>query len=251
MESGLFKRTHHQRIARILESLNGELFAQHACWFGGGTAIALLHGEFRQSVDIDFLCSSIEGFREIRGTVSSSGLTGLAKGAVSVLREPKMDQYGIRSALAIDGVAVKLEIVLEARVKFESPREDDVVCGMKTLTTGDLVTSKLLANSDRWADDGVMSRDLIDLAALVPDGCLPLAAVVKAEAAYGPSIRGDLARAIARLLEREGRLRRCIAAMEVDIPEHALRARIAALGLPPHPCTAAAKTGNAPKGARP
>jgi len=31
-----------------------------------------------------------------------------------------------------------------------------------------MATSKLLANSDRWRDDAVMSRDLIDLAMMAP-----------------------------------------------------------------------------------
>lgn len=50
-----------------------------------------------------------------------------------------------------------------------------------------LATSKLLANSDRQADDGVFSRYLIDLAMMD----LPLphlrAAVDKATQAYGPA----------------------------------------------------------------
>ena len=35
-----------------------------------------------------------------------------------------------------------------------------------------MTASKLLANSDRWADDGVFSRDLIDLAMLQPEVAL-------------------------------------------------------------------------------
>jgi hypothetical protein len=55
MKSAMFKRPHHQRIARVLAALDADLLHRHACWFGGGTCIALKQGEYRESVDIDFL----------------------------------------------------------------------------------------------------------------------------------------------------------------------------------------------------
>ena len=51
------RRPWHRLVWRVLESLNGNLLASTACYFGGGTRIALELGEFRESVDIDFLCS--------------------------------------------------------------------------------------------------------------------------------------------------------------------------------------------------
>lgn len=48
-----------------------------------------------------------------------------------------------------------------------------------------MATSKLLANSERWGDDGVFSRDLIDLAMMRPSLGLLRQAVAKAEQAYG------------------------------------------------------------------
>lgn len=38
----MFERPHHQRIAHVLAALDGGALAQHACWFGGGTCIALV-----------------------------------------------------------------------------------------------------------------------------------------------------------------------------------------------------------------
>lgn len=62
-----------------------------------------------------------------------------------------------------------------------------------------MATSKLLANSDRWADDGLFSRDVIDLAMMA----LPLnslrQAVAKAEGAYGNAIIMNLGRALQRI----------------------------------------------------
>ena len=60
----MFERMHHQRIARVLESLNAPLLAANGCLFGGGTAIALRFGEYRESVDIDFMCEAYPDIEE-------------------------------------------------------------------------------------------------------------------------------------------------------------------------------------------
>jgi len=73
-----------------------------------------------------------------------------------------------------------------------------------TLTLGDLICSKLLANSDRWNDDGVFNRDLIDLAHLPLTPGLWRRALAKAEDACGDAIRIDLGKALERLQQREG-----------------------------------------------
>ena len=62
----MFRRPHHQRIARVLAALDTDLLRRHGCLFGGGTCIALRHGEYRESVDIDFLVSDALGYRELR-----------------------------------------------------------------------------------------------------------------------------------------------------------------------------------------
>ena len=98
--------------------------------------------------------------------------------------------------------------------------------GISTLTLTDLAASKLLANSDRQADDGVFSRDLLDLAMMA----LPLpqmrAALHKAEQAYGAAVTRDLAKALARLQTREGWLERCMQAMSMNMPKAVLWQKI-------------------------
>lgn len=59
----MFEHLHHRRIAQVLESLDGPLLKENQCLFGGGTAIALRYGEFRESVDIDFLVSDLPSYR--------------------------------------------------------------------------------------------------------------------------------------------------------------------------------------------
>jgi hypothetical protein len=46
--------------------MDGKFLAQAKCYFGGGTQLALAHGEFRESRDIDFLVSGSVARREER-----------------------------------------------------------------------------------------------------------------------------------------------------------------------------------------
>ncbi len=66
----MFERAHHRRIATMLGALDGDLLQAHHCYFGGGTAIALRYGEYRESVDVDFLVSDVAGYRELRQLVA-------------------------------------------------------------------------------------------------------------------------------------------------------------------------------------
>jgi hypothetical protein len=229
----MFERPHHQRIAHVLAALNGDVLRQHSCLFSGGTCIALRHGEYRESVDIAFLVADAAGYRELRQLLTGTdGLNALVRpGAppLVVLREVRADQYGLRTLVQMDGQAIKFEVVREARMVLEAPGINDVVCGIATLTLLDLAASKLLANSDRQADDGVFSRDVIDLAMM--DLRLPLlqAALAKAEQAYGPAVAHDLAKAIDRLQERQGWLERCMQAMAMTMPRAVLWQKVRAL----------------------
>lgn len=229
----MFKRPHHQRIAHVLSSLDSDTLRKHACWFGDGTCIALRFGEYRESVDIDFLVSDLAGYRELRQMLTGpTGLAPITRATAMPLltaREVRADQYGIRTLVQMDGHAIKFEIVYEARIELESLSPADTVCGVGTLSLLDLATSKLLANSDRQADDGVFSRDLIDLAMM--DLPLPQlrGAAHKAEQAYGATITRDLGKAIERMHQRQGWLDRCMQAMAVEIPKTVLWQKISHL----------------------
>ncbi|MCX8517371.1 MAG: nucleotidyl transferase AbiEii/AbiGii toxin family protein [Rhodoferax sp.] len=230
----MFERPHHQRIAHVLQALDGGVLAQHACWFGGGTCIALKYGEYRESVDMDFLVSDAVGYRELRLLLTGSeGLAPITRhGAMPLLleREVRADQYGIRTQVRMDGHAIKFEIVREARIALQAPKPEEQLCGVGTLTVLDLASSKLLANADRQADDGVFNRDVIDLAMMN----LPLSqlrgAVEKANEAYGDAVTRALGKAIDRLQNRHGWLERCMRAMNIDIPKAVVWQKIRRLG---------------------
>lgn len=229
----MFKREHHLRIATILESLDADLLRSHHCLFGGGTAIVLGHQEYRESIDIDFIVSDSDGYQKLRETVrAKGGLQNLArKGAkLTEIRDARMDQYGIRTLLSVGESEIKFEIILEARVSLEPPSPENEVCGVSTLTPLDMATTKLLANSDRWSDDSVFSRDLIDLAMLDPSRATLVGAIEKAKKAYGKSIDTDLKKAVQALKDRTGRLEICMGALKMDeMPKALLWQKIRAL----------------------
>lgn len=218
-----FRRPHHQKIAIILESLDSDLLQSCECYFGGGTAIALVKGEYRESVDVDFIVSSSDGYKRLRELVKSEG--GFANLCIKKFdrlefTEVRADQYGLRARVILDNdTTIKFEIVREGRILLSQPSPREQVCGIATLAREDMATTKLLANSDRWADRGVHSRDLIDLVMLELSEKELLSAINKAEKAYGKSVQRDLNKAIDYLLNTQGRLEECMAAMKMEIPK--------------------------------
>lgn len=225
----MFERPHHQRIAKLLGSLDAGKLSRHKCYFGGGTVIALLHGEYCESRDVNFLVSDLESYRELRAVVTKDGIAGLFKKPMKQLRDARMDQYGIRTIIEIDDVPIKFEIVLEGRIELDTPPADNSVCGVLALAPVDQIAEKLLANSDRWADDSVDSRDLVDLAMMLRGGRIPLAALEKAGRAY-KSIEADLEKA-KTAIERPGRLAQCMANMQMTLPPALVLDRIRKLRL--------------------
>jgi hypothetical protein len=225
-----FARPHHRQVARVLESLDANLLRACGCWFGGGTAIALRFGEFRESLDIDFVVSDTTGFRalrqRLRGAHDLAGLTLPGTPPFPTTRELRADQYGIRGFVDAGRTPIKFEIVSEGRVALETPRRSDAVCGIATLGVIDLATTKLLANVDRWRDDSVFARDAIDLAfmPLPPRALAP--ALAKAGEAYGRDVVKALEQALQSLRERGGWVQRCIAALSLHESPAALVQRL-------------------------
>lgn len=215
----LFERPHHRDVALVLQSLDAPTLTQRHCYFGGGTAMTLQYGEYRESVDIDFVVSELAGYRDLRQMLGNArGFLPIARDGMQVelAREVRADQYGIRTHVRAGESTIKFEIILEARIDLAAPDDDDRICGIQTLAQIDLAAEKLLANADRWADDSVYSRDLIDLAMMPADRRLLQAACVKAEGAYGKSVRKSLAQAVEGLETRPGRLEACMTALSVD-----------------------------------
>ena len=222
MTPQVFKREHHQRIHQLLLALDAPMLRDHHCYFGGGTAIALRYGEYRESVDIDFLVSDINAYRALRKELQSQvhleQLFGIGRGPLSRVPQIRADQYGIRTKLPVAASIIKFEIVFEARINFDEPGPKDQIGGITTLSELDLAASKLLANVDRWADAGVYSRDVIDLAMLKLSKTAWSQAFEKAESAYGDAVKRDVRKAVDMLQTRPDRLAECLNALAMNIP---------------------------------
>ena len=194
---------------------------EHQCFFGGGTAIALRYGEFRESVDIDFLISDIGLYGKVRNDIRDhhdlSPLLLPGK-TLELIRDLRTDQYGIRTVIGIGEAKIKLEIISEGRISFDLPEPKEFIDGIPSLTRLDSITRKLLVNSDRYDADSVYSRDLIDLAMMKPTKKELHLAMEKAKKAYGDSIQRDLVRSIDYLFQREKRLDKCTDYLKIDLP---------------------------------
>lgn len=151
--------------------------------------LAMTLGEYRESRDIDFLCSSRTGFRALRETVTNQSLGAIFRRSVDLAREVRADRDGIRTFLSVNDVPIKFEIILEARIDLEGAIDETL--GIATLRRECAIAEKLLANADRGLDESTLSRDLVDLAFLSAHaGRAPIEAGIEiAEQAYGTAIR--------------------------------------------------------------
>ena len=215
--TALFRRPRHNAILHVLESLDGDLFRQTECFFGGGTAVALELDEYRESEDIDFLCSSDRGYRRLRQEVFGVGFDALfkSKSRIKPLRETRTDQYGIRTAFEVDGISIQCEIVREGRIALAGD-DRDRRSPVPVLSRVHMYAGKLLANTDRWADAAVMNRDIIDLSMMISRwGEIPEEAWRLARGAYGDTIDRAFLGAVGRIRDPEW-LRTCMDNMGID-----------------------------------
>jgi len=218
-----FHRPHHQRIAIVLKALNSSLLKSHHCYFGGGTAIALRHGEYRESVGIDFMVSDLSHYRALRELVRednkiSSLMNDLGKETFK-FADVRQDQYGIRTKIGVVDSMIKFEIVLEGRIEFCKPSLADEILGVSTLSDLDLASLKFLANSDRGHDTSTHCRDIIDLSMMNLTKPQLVSSVEKAKSAYGASVLADFTKVVDMLRTKENLLGKCLIAMQMKLPE--------------------------------
>ena len=221
-----FLRPWHRLVWQVLESLNGDLLARARCWFGGGTRVAMELGEFRESVDVDFLCESREGYRILRSTVTQSSLGDLASRTLELMRDVRADMYGIRTFLRVDGQPVKFEVIFEGRIPLSG--EERSPFPVEVLARPSCFAEKLLANADRGRDPSANARDLIDLAFMAanwPEEDLHTG-MATAQSAYGDVVRRELDAVLTSMNDADYR-QDCLDALSVsdtDVLSQGLRA---------------------------
>ena len=209
-----FRRPHHQKIEKIIQAINPDVLNHAECFFGGGTAISLMLGEYRESVDIDFMCASTEGYRYLRNIGNwEQDLGEFFQSEVSYLRPVRRDQYGIRTVMEVDGTPIKLEIVSEGRISISGNIQTPF--GIPTLDRNSLFSEKILANTDRWADKSVLSRDIIDLAFMINNwGPIPQEAWDVCFSVYGKSIYQAWDGAVEQVSDPEY-LKKCFSELDI------------------------------------
>ena len=199
----------------MLESLNRGLLASTRCYFGGGTRIALELGEFRESVDVDFLCSDRDGYRTLRTTIGQNTLGEIFSGGYELMREVRADLYGIRTFLRVDEQPVKFEIISEGRISLKGATVSPFP--VEVLDRTSCIAEKLLAHADRGRDESTHARDLVDLAFMA--GSWPgehvCAGMVLAESAYGAAVGRELAAGLSRF-DDEAHRRSCLEALSIS-----------------------------------
>jgi hypothetical protein len=217
LKAQMFDREFHQKILRVLNQLNANFLLECGAYFGGGTLVSLNHGEYRLSKDIDFLCSTGTGYRLLRQKIVENQYNALfnTQNNLNLPGEIKADQYGIRFAIIVDETLIKFEIIMEGRIELgepDYPSWSPVPC----LNEIDCFAEKLLANSDRWNDSSVESRDLIDLAIQRLNSPIPKEAIEKAETAY-PVIE-PLKKAISFFQNNPNYRDKCFTALQIIKP---------------------------------
>lgn len=217
----MFKRHHHNLILKALKGLNSDLLIQSDTFFSGGTAISLKNDEFRESIDIDFLCFSSSGYRKIRNQITNKNLGKiLIDNEISIPKGIKFDRYGIRCVLQIENVNIRFEIVSETRQE-NTPGFDTNINGLEgvpVLNNEGLLTQKMLAMSDRGTDKFNASRDAIDFIVLANNPYLDFTTAFNdACFSYGEKtvIKG-IQDSIETLLNNESYYQDCLKSLDID-----------------------------------
>lgn len=210
----MFRLARHRAVLRILEQLDARFLLESGAYFGGGTLITLMLGEYRLSHDIDFVCSIHSGYRTLRNAIADRGYQALflRRDGIALPREPRTDQYGIRFPVETEDGLIKFEMIAEGRILLDSPQQP-AWCPVACLSTIDAFAEKLLANADRWADGSVASRDLIDLCFMRLTSPIPDASISKAENAY--SVLPSLKKAMTRFQEQPEVRERCFTVLGI------------------------------------
>lgn len=216
----MFERPQHRIVLAVLESFRADALSACRFLFGGGTRIVLELDEYRVSQDIDFLCSDPAGYGDLRFEATKSGPAALftpqGLDRLHFPREIRVDQYGIRFVVLYGDEPLKVELIREARIDLGPgvhPDWSPVDC----LSLEDCFAEKLLANSDRWADRQILSRDLIDLAVLrTRTGPIPECSWAKVRAAYRTGPVEDLRKALAQFESDPARQRQCFDGLQVE-----------------------------------
>ena len=212
-EMSKFNRPHHQAIASALACFNTDYLLHHHILFGGGTRIALELDEYRESIDIDFLCADRAAYKAVREQVTHKSLGQLVKQEFSYVREIRADRDAVRTIIDYQQTKIKLEFVgfdNYALTHVYDPNFLPVPCI-------DRVTcfyTKLLANADRALNTPY--KDIFDLLAMYATwGNIPEQSIQLAEDRYGAVVKRQLVLALKDMTVNQARYFKAAADMNM------------------------------------
>ena len=193
-----FNHKHHQVIESALENFNADFFCANGILFGGGTRIALEINEFRESIDIDFLCPTRESYKAVREQVNSISLGSLVHKDFVYEREIRADRDGVRMWIIHDSRKIKVEFVSfnEYNLSIDQTNPFSVPCISRT----SCFVTKLLANTDRSL--AYPYKDIFDILAMVKSwGPIPEEAMDIANDFYGRKVKEELIGSLEHILQ--------------------------------------------------
>lgn len=209
----MYKRKHHQVIEKLLTCFDREYLSDNNIFFGGGTRIALELDEYRESVDVDFLCMNTPSYRAVRTQATNVSLGKLLLNKLNFVREIRMDRYAVRAFVEIDDVVVKLEFV--ALDDYQLTKSNGKLFQLPYINKQSCFLTKLLAHSDRqYAPD---KKDLFDLLMMFQAWGLPTEATwQECDRHYGKAPKQDLLNALQLLNTKPEQFIKAGKALAVD-----------------------------------
>jgi len=195
--------------------MNADFLVSARCFFGGGTQLAMALDEYRESRDIDFICSHRGGVRALREEITNRSLGAVLRADLDLVRDVRADRDGIRTFFRVGAVRLKFEIVFEGRIDIDGALDPKL--GVPVLRPQHAIAEKLLANADRGLDESTLARDLVDLAFAAARFGKPVfeAGLALAEEAYGTAARRYLSASLNAFRNR-AHSAQCIKSLAVD-----------------------------------
>lgn len=207
-----FKRLRHRLIQSVLTQFNASFLIQNRIYFGGGTRISMELDEYRESVNIDFLCPDKASYRAVRETVTEHSLGHLVQQEFDYPRNIRFDRYGVRTFIRWQGELVKLEIISCDDYDLNSAKLAGVPVSVIDRTG--CFTTKLLANADRGLSPPF--KDILDLLMMQATwGEIPEQSWKAAEQQYGSAVKAAYMTTLQSVLKNWARVEQEALAMGI------------------------------------
>lgn len=209
-----YRLPHHQLVERCLENFNKNFLEENHILFGGGTRISLEINEYRESVDIDFLCQDKHSYRAVREQVTNESLGKLVMKDFTYARDIRTNRDSVITLLDCDGEKIKLEFVCFDNYKLTAGADPDLF-PVPYLERTSCFYTKLLANADRALS--IPYKDIFDIVAMVWKwGDIPEKALELARSHYGIVVDRKLAVALRHMVSNKSRYKEASIGMSIE-----------------------------------